>query len=122
MRKPRIAFVSAITVTAAAAAFGVPTVAGASGNGAAFRPPTYVDNQLAGSEGFVMEAPATTPSGAANAPRRLIYVTHEGTTLFYRTGASQSPTGDSDFGSTYRNEVNLWTSADDGKTWQRADF
>ena len=122
MRKPRLAFVGVVSVAAAAASFGLPAVAGASGDSTAFRPPIYVDNQLAGSEGFVMEAPARTPSGAANAPRRLIYVTHEGTTLFYRTGASQSATGNTDFATTYRNQVNLWTSADDGKTWQRADF
>jgi hypothetical protein len=122
MRKPRLALLSVVAVAAVAASFGLPAVAGAAGGDAAFRAPIYVDNQLAGSEGFVMEAPAKTPSDDATAPRRLIYVTHEGTTLFYRTGASQSPTGDTDFTSTYRNQVNLWTSADDGKTWQRADF
>ena len=123
MRGPGFAFVSVLVVSASAASFGLPSVAGAAGSGgAAFRAPIYVDDQLAGSEGFVMEAPARTPSGGADPQRRLIYVTHEGTTLFYRTGASQSPTGDSDFASTYRNQVNLWTSTDDGKTWQRSDF
>ena len=123
MRKPRLAHVSLLAVAAATAAIAVPTTAGAADSGAtAFRPPIYVDNQLAGSEGFVMQAPATTPTGGASTTPRLIYVTHEGTTLFYRTGASQSPTGAADFGSTYRNQVNLWTSGDDGKTWQRANF
>jgi len=121
MRKPRLGHVSLLTVAAATAPIAVPATAGADSGTAGFRPPIYVDNQLAGSEGFVMQAPATTPSGGAGTPR-LIYVTHEGTTLFYRTGASQSPTGVSDFGSTYRNQVNLWTSSDDGTTWQRADF
>ena len=122
MRKHTIALASAFALIATAAAVGVPASARTKTGAVGFRSPIYVDNQLAGSEGFVMEAPGKTPSGAVTAQRRLIYVTHEGTTLFYRTGGAQSPTGDADFVSNYRNQVNLWTSTDDGKTWQRANF
>lgn len=118
MRAPRLAAVVALLT--ATATVTTPVVAGAADSGAtAFREPIYVDNQLAGSEGFVLDA--VDPQDP-DAPSRLIYATHEGTTLFYRTGGSQSPTGDGDFASTYRNQVNLWTSGDDGKSWQRANF
>ncbi|HEX4655517.1 MAG TPA: sialidase family protein [Mycobacteriales bacterium] len=119
MRKPRIAFVSVLALAAATAAVGAPAVAGADTGSTGFREPIYVDDQLAGSEGFVIDA--VDPQNP-DAPSRLVYATHEGTTLFYRTGASQSPVGDGDFASTYRNQVNLWTSTDDGKSWQRANF
>src|SRR3954469_22688815 len=78
-----------------------------------FRKPVFVDTQLAGSEGFVMYS---AKSG------RLIYVTHEGTTLFYKPAATESPQGDADFASNYRNQVNLWTSKDDGRSWQRVNW
>src|SRR5436305_12274918 len=78
-----------------------------------FRKPVFVDDQLAGSEGFVMYATKS---------HRLIYATHEGTTLLMRGGLSGAPAGDGDYVSTYRNQVNMWTSADDGGTWQRVDW
>jgi hypothetical protein len=78
-----------------------------------FRAPIFVDNQLAGSEGFVMYAAKS---------HRLIYATHEGTTLLLRGGLAGAPSGDGDYDSTYRNQVNMWTSADDGHSWQRVDW
>jgi len=118
MRKPTFAIASLLTLSAVSAAVAVPVSAGAADGGTAFRAPIYIDNQLAGSEGFVMEA--TDPKNP-DAPRRLIYATHEGTTLLYKAGLT-SPAGSTDYTSTYRNQVNLWTSADDGKSWQRANF
>ena len=78
-----------------------------------FRAPIFVDNQLAGSEGFVMYAAKS---------HRLIYATHEGTTLLLRGGLTGAPSGDGDYVSTYRNQVNMWTSADDGHSWRRLDW
>ena len=99
---------------AAASALAVAAVpADAHSSKVGFRKPVFVDNQLAGSEGFVMYA---AKSG------RLIYVTHEGTTLLYKPAMTGSPQGDSDFASNYRNQVNLWTSKDDGRTWQRVNW
>ncbi|MDT5211004.1 MAG: hypothetical protein QOF67_3419, partial [Mycobacterium sp.] len=78
-----------------------------------FRAPVYVDTQLAGSEGFVMYAAKS---------HRLIYATHEGTTLLMRGGLTGAPSGDADYLSTYRNQVNMWTSANDGHSWQRVNW
>jgi len=118
MRAPRVAL--ALALLTGSAMIGTPIVAGAADGGVVgFREPIYVDDQLAGSEGFVIDA---VDPAHPDAPGRLVYATHEGTTLFYRTGGSQSPVGDGDFASNYRNQVNLWTSADDGRSWQRADF
>src|SRR5438874_950597 len=79
----------------------------------AFRKVVYVDDQLAGSEGFVLTAPQS---------HRLIYVTHEGTTLLMRGGLSGAPAGDSDYLSTYRNQVNMWSSDNHGRAWQRINW
>jgi len=83
------------------------------GSRLAFRKPIFVDQQLAGSEGFVMYAAKS---------HRLIYATHEGTTLLMRGGLTGAPSGDGDYVSTYRNQVNMWTSKDDGHTWQRINW
>src|SRR3954451_1894289 len=91
----------------------LPAAARGGGEHIGFRKPVFVDKQLAGSEGFVMYAGTS---------HRLIYVTHEGTTLLYRGGLTGGPGGDGDFVSNYRNQVNLWTSKDDGRTWQRVDW
>src|SRR4051794_9504413 len=100
-----------MVAASALAAAAVP--ASAHSNKLGFRKPVFVDTQLAGSEGFVMYS---AKSG------RLIYVTHEGTTLFYKPAATESTQGDADFAGNYRNQVNLWTSKDDGRTWQRTDW
>lgn len=83
------------------------------GHHVGFRTPVFVDDELAGSEGFVMYSDVS---------KRLIYVTHEGSTLLYRSGLSGAPQGDADFVGNYRNQVNLWTSKDDGRTWQRVNW
>jgi hypothetical protein len=98
-------------IACALAAAAVP--ASAHSDRVGFRKPIFVDDHLAGSEGFVMYA---AKSG------RLIYVTHEGTTLLYRSGLSDGVGGDADFISNYRNQVNLWTSKDDGRSWQRVNW
>lgn len=105
-----LAVVLTAVVVAAAAALALPIRPGPPLH---FRPAIYIDNQLAGSEGFVIEHAKS---------HRLIYATHEGTTLLYRSGLLASPVGDADFLTTYRNQVNLWTSADTGKSWQRANL
>ncbi|MCW2672363.1 MAG: hypothetical protein JWP14_952 [Frankiales bacterium] len=78
-----------------------------------FRPAVYLDDALAGSEGFVLYSAVS---------KRLVYATHEGTTLLYRGGVDGAPSGTGDFLGNYRNQVNLWTSADTGRSWQRLDF
>jgi hypothetical protein len=110
-RTRRLAGLIAVAVGVAGAA--LPASAHGGKPSVAFGKPIYVDKQLAGSEGFVMYA---------HRSGRLIYVTHEGSTLLYRGGLTGAPVGDSDFLSTYRNQVNLWTSRDDGRTWQRVNW
>jgi len=79
-------------------------------SGPTFAPPVYVDQQLAGGE---PEAFADTLHGT------LIYTSHEGTTHLYRDGIVSSPWGDFSFVSNYCNQVNVWTSPDDGTNWYR---
>src|SRR5438045_2073617 len=102
-----------LAALAVAAAGGAALPASAHSQPVGFRKPVFVDNQLAGSEGFVMYAAKS---------HRLIYVTHEGTTLLYRGGLAGAPGGDADFASNYRNQVNLWTSQNDGQSWQRVNW
>src|SRR5947209_5693642 len=107
----RIRALLAAAVVAGAAFAAVPATAGTSH--LAFRKPVFVDDQLAGSEGFVLFAKKS---------HRLIYATHEGTTLLLRGGLTGAPSGDGDYLSTYRNQVNMWTSTDDGRSWRRLDW
>src|SRR5438270_11452031 len=65
---------------------------------------TYVDSQLAGGEPTVMADPVH---------GTIIYTSHEGTTHLYRNGLVTP----FDFGSNYRNQVNVWTSTDNGVSW-----
>jgi hypothetical protein len=105
-----------VTAAAALCCLGVTAVPATAHGGAGrlgFRKPIYVDSQLAGSEGFVMYAAKS---------HRLVYVTHEGTTLLYRSGLAGAPGGDADYATNYRNQVNLWTSSNDGRSWQRVDW
>jgi hypothetical protein len=83
-------------------ALAVPTSAGAVG----FSAPQFVDRELAGGEPLVIADPHH---------HTLVYTSHEGTTHLYRPGIfAPLP-----FGVNYRNQVNIWTSDDDGASWQR---
>jgi hypothetical protein len=86
----------------AALALAVPASAHAVG----FSPPQFVDRELAGGEPLVVADPVH---------HTLVYTSHEGTTHLYRPGIfAPLP-----FGVNYRNQVNIWTSDDDGASWQR---
>src|SRR5919199_2806534 len=73
--------------------------------------PVFVDRDLAGGEPLVF---------ADKAHHTLIYTSHEGTTHLYRPGLVSGATAE--FGVNYRNQVNLWTSADNGLMWTRVNF
>jgi hypothetical protein len=78
-----------------------------------FAAPVYVDQELAGGE----------PEVFADALHgTLVYTAHEGTTHLYRNGILSSPFGDFSFVSNYCNQVNIWTSPDDGVNWFRDRF
>src|SRR5256886_4711033 len=74
-----------------------------------FAKPVFVDRHLAGGEPSVI---------ADTKHHTLIYTAHEGTTHLYRNGIVNS----FDFVSNYRNQVNIWVSTDDGRTWKRDNF
>ena len=74
-----------------------------------FAGPVFVDRQLAGGEPLVF---------ADEKHHTLIYTAHEGTTHLYRNGVVNPL----DFLVNYRNQVNIWVSKDDGRTWKRDDF
>ena len=91
-----------LTVAALAIAMSVPATAHA----VSFSQPIYVDKELAGGEPLV---------ATDGVHKTLVYTSHEGTTHLYQPGYfSPLP-----FGVNYRNQVNIWTSDDDGVTWQR---
>jgi hypothetical protein len=97
--------VAALILVPAATAF-------AGGPPVGFDKPVFVDQQLAGGEPLVF---ADYKHGT------IVYSSHEGTTHLYRPGFT-APLGDLNFAGNYRNQVNIWTSKDDGKTWQRSVF
>ncbi len=70
-----------------------------------FSPPTYVDQARAGGEPLV----ATLPTG------RLVYSAHAGTTHFFTPEAANAGTGA--FAQNYTNQTYVWTSDDNGGTW-----
>ena len=76
-----------------------------------FDKPVYVDQHLAGGEPVLL---------ADTVHHDIIYSSHEGTTHLYRPGLASSTTSTSP--ANYRNQVNIWTSRDDGRTWQVDDF
>jgi len=76
-----------------------------------FGTPVFVDRNLAGGEPLVF---------ADHIHHTLIYTSHEGTTHLYRPGLVSGAT--LEFGANYRNQVNLWTSKDNGATWTRVDY
>ena len=76
-----------------------------------FSAPIYVDQNLAGGEPLVTADPVH---------GTLIYTSHEGTTHLYQPGLASSSTFS--FLTGYRDQVNIWTSKDDGKTWQIVNY
>jgi hypothetical protein len=76
-----------------------------------FGTPIFVDRELAGGEPLVL---------ADKAHHTLIYTSHEGTTHLYQPGLVSGAT--LEFGTNYRNQVNLWTSSDNGSTWTRVNY
>jgi hypothetical protein len=77
-----------------------------------FAQPQFVSKTLAGGEPTVM---ADLRHGT------LVYTSHEGTTHLYGPGFF-SPVGVENFIANYRNQVNIWTSSDNGATWQLDDL
>jgi hypothetical protein len=74
-----------------------------------FAAPVYVDKTLAGGEPSVAYAPK---SG------RLVYTSHEGTTHLFSSNIPGAPAESGGWIANYRNQVNIWTSADNGASWQ----
>ena len=95
-----------------AAVLALPAVASAAPPTVGFSAPQYVDQELAGGEPLLWNDPLH---------HTLLYTSHEGTSHLYRPGL-QSPTGDFQFISNYRNQVILWISKDDGATWTRVNY
>src|SRR5947209_8620438 len=89
----------------------VPSVARASSFG--FAKPVYVDRMLHGGEPSVAYA---LKSGL------LVYTAHEGTTHLFSSAALFAPAESGAWLGTYHNQVNIWTSADHGRTWQIVPF
>ena len=83
--------------------------AGAQAAPVRFAKPVFVDRALAGGEPLVI---------ADKKHHTLIYTAHEGTTHLYRNGIVNPV----DFVPNYRNQVNIWVSKNDGRTWTRVDF
>jgi hypothetical protein len=112
---------AAVLAVCTGAALALPAVAGATTAAAApdgakgkacptpaplsFEDPTYVDTARAGGEPLV----ATLPNG------RLLYSAHAGTTHFF-TPEAPNP-GTSAFVENYTGQTYIWTSDDNGKTW-----
>jgi len=99
----------------AAAAGALLALAGATSTALAapfgFAPPVFVDQNLAGGEPLVTADPVH---------GTLVYTSHEGTTHLYQPGLASSST--LPFLVGYRDQVNMWTSKDDGKTWQIVNY
>ena len=84
----------------------LPATASAAGFG--FAAPTFVDKTLAGGEPSVAYA---TKSGL------LVYTAHEGTTHLFSSNVPGAPAESGAWLANYRNQVNIWTSANRGATW-----
>jgi hypothetical protein len=78
-----------------------------------FTAPVFVDRTLAGGE----------PSNAyATRSGLLVYTSHEGTTHLFSSAIPGAPAESGGFIFNYHNQVNIWTSADQGKSWQLVPF
>jgi hypothetical protein len=98
------------------AAFGLlagllPSIAGATAF--KFGRPIWVDKSLAGGEPSVAYA---VKSGL------LIYTSHEGTTHLFTSGIPGAPAESGAFLGNYHNQVNIWTSSDNGAKWKLVPF
>jgi hypothetical protein len=100
---------SAAGAIAIAAALAMATAAPAAAAPVRFAKPVFVDHALAGGEPLVI---------TDTKHHTLIYTAHEGTTHLYRNGIVNPV----DFVANYRNQVNIWVSTNDGRTWTRVDF
>jgi hypothetical protein len=78
-----------------------------------FGAPVFVDKTLGGGEPLVAYS---VKSGL------LVYTSHEGTTHLFTSGVVGAPAESGGFISNYHNQVNIWTSANDGKTWTLVPF
>src|SRR5205807_7494035 len=74
-----------------------------------FTPPVFVDKTLAGGE---PSAAYATKSGL------LVYTSHEGTTHLFSSNIPGAPAESGGWIANYRNQVNIWTSANNGASWQ----
>jgi hypothetical protein len=107
---PKIAFLArGAALAGSALAMLVAAAPTASADPLGFAPRQFVDSELAGGEPLVL---------ADNVHKTLLYTAHEGTTHIYRPGLEYPL----DFGSNYRNQVNLWYSDNDGRDWQRLNY
>jgi hypothetical protein len=78
-----------------------------------FGAPIFVDRTLAGGE----------PTAAyALKSGLLVYTSHEGTTHLFTSGLPGAPAESGGFITGYHNQVNIWTSSDNGKTWNLVPF
>ena len=77
----------------------------------AFEPPQYIDQTFPGGEPVLQ---------VDTVHHTLVYSSHEGTTHIYRQGLPSAQT--LSFFSEYRNQTKMWTSKDNGVTWERVDF
>ena len=78
-----------------------------------FTPPVFVDKTLGGGEPFVTYSPIS---------KLLVYTAHEGTTHIFAANVPGAPAESGAFIANYRNQVNIFTSADNGTTWQVVNF
>ncbi|MHB8719137.1 MAG: hypothetical protein ACYDAC_09650 [Candidatus Dormibacteria bacterium] len=116
----RTAVVAATTLVTLGSVAGLPLVAQAT-QGPGFSH-VAVDPNLAGGEPLSAVAPIS--GGGSD----LVYTSHEGTTHLFRDGISDPSTACATGGGTlpsgflcsYTNQVNVWTSSDNGQTWVRS--
>src|SRR5437588_10932328 len=78
-----------------------------------FGRPVLVDRTLAGGEPSVAYA---VKSGL------LVYTAHEGTTHLYSSNLPGAPAESGGWVGNYRNQVNIWWSANNGKTWKVVNY
>lgn len=78
-----------------------------------FGRPVFVDRSLGGGEPSVAYA---VKSGL------LVYTSHEGTTHLFTSGLPTAPAESGAFLTGYHNQVNIWTSSDNGRRWKLVPF